>query len=181
MSRPRIGRGTGSEHRRTHDGRATFVRLRLRAGMAHACRMRYLPTVVRARAAFLVCLTALVLTAPPASAAASIDPVSDTFTTAPKVTRRGSCSGPSVWRLRLVKDDGRIKVRFEVSGGKAAQRWNIFISDSGDRIFAGDRISGPNGSFVVRTATRDRDGRTRIRAGANNTVSGETCRGRAAI
>jgi hypothetical protein len=123
----------------------------------------------------------LALAGPPAVASIVVEPVIDTWTVSPKVARHGACSGPSSWRLRLVREQGRIKIRFEVSGGKADQRWNIFISDNGDRVFAGGRISGPNGSFIVRTATRDRDGTDTIQAGANNAVTGETCRGRASI
>lgn len=95
--------------------------------------------------------------------------------------KRGSCSGPSSWELDVQRDDGRLRVRFEIRGGKSGQKWNLFLSDNGVGFFAGSRISESNGHVEVRRRTRDRAGDDRIRAGGNNTATGETCRGRLTI
>jgi hypothetical protein len=98
------------------------------------------------------------------------------------VDRRGSCSGPSDWRLRVRHDDdGKLRVRYEVDGGHAGQEWHVFLSDNGVGFFAGTRISQSGGSFEVRKRTADRAGTDTIRAGANNVVTGETCGGRATL
>ncbi|MEX2439584.1 MAG: hypothetical protein WD739_06860 [Actinomycetota bacterium] len=128
--------------------------------------------VVRRSHIMLACVLAIAVLAPGWAGA---------DTTAARVSRRGACSGPSVWKLSVARDAGRLTIRFLVRGGKADQRWNVFISDNGERVFTGSRISGAGGYFAVRADTRDRAGRDRIKASAVNTVSGESCRGRAAI
>ena len=98
------------------------------------------------------------------------------------VERRGSCSGRSDWRLRAREDDdGKLRVRYEVEGGRAGQEWHVFLSDNGVGFFAGTRISESGGFFEVRRRTADRAGTDTIRAGANNVVTGETCGGRVTL
>jgi hypothetical protein len=96
------------------------------------------------------------------------------------VVRRGPCSGPSRWKLDVrTIADGRLRVRFTVRGGKAGQKWHVFLDHNGRRIFAGSRISQENGLFVVTRRVPDRPRADRFTAGANNTVTGEICKGRA--
>ena len=153
---------------RTPRGRGTEVSLR------HPPRRRTLGDVRdrRGRRRALVSLpivalivAALVVTAAPADA----------------VVRRGECTGPSRWRLRVVPDGDEIRVRLAVRGGAAGQRWNIFMDHNGTGFFAGSRISGEDGAWVVRRRVPNLDGTDRIRFGAHNVPTGETCRGRASV
>ena len=99
-----------------------------------------------------------------------------------EVRRRGECSGPSEWRLRVREEDGdALRVKLEVEGGRANQRWHIFMSDNGDGFYYGRRISGADGRFTVSTETEDLAGTDTVRASANNRVTGETCRARATL
>jgi hypothetical protein len=93
--------------------------------------------------------------------------------------RRGLCSGPSRWRLAVVPDEGVLRVRLAVRGGRAGQRWNIFMDHDGTGFFAGHRISGTDGLWVVRRRVANLAGVDTIRFGAHNVATGETCRGRA--
>lgn len=117
----------------------------------------------RALAVFLI--VALIATAHPATA----------------VVRQGACSGPSHWRLRVSPDDDVLRVRLAVRGGRAGQRWNIFMDHNGTGFFAGHRISGENGAWVVRRRVPDLAGTDTIRFGAHNVATGETCSGRASV
>jgi hypothetical protein len=94
--------------------------------------------------------------------------------------RRGTCSGASLWTQRVVRDGGLLRVRLAVRGGRAGQRWNIFMDHNGTGFFAGYRISRVDGSWVVRRRVRNLAGTDTIRFGAHNVVTGETCRGRTA-
>jgi hypothetical protein len=99
------------------------------------------------------------------------------------VTRKGSCSGASVWKLRLRPEDaGRIQVEYEVDSNKVGQTWRVRIVQNGTRIFAGKRVTqAPSGSFTVHLRTKGVSGTDRFRARASNVKSGETCLGRASI
>lgn len=94
------------------------------------------------------------------------------------VVREGSCTGPSHWRLRVVPVGGELRVRLAVRGGQAGQRWNAFMDHNGTGFFAGSRISGVDGAWVVRKRVRNLAGTDVIRFGAHNVVTGETCSGR---
>jgi hypothetical protein len=122
----------------------------------------------RVRAVCLLALVSLLVVTGPVAA----------FETA--TVRRGACSGPSGWRLAVVRDAGLLRVRLAVRGGRAGQRWNVFMDDNGERFFAGIRISGSEGFWVVRRRVPNRAGPDRIGFGAHNVATGETCRGRAA-
>ena len=95
--------------------------------------------------------------------------------------RHGPCTAPSHWRLRVVRDGGLVSVRLAVRGGRAGQRWNIFMDDNGTGFFAGYRITDVGGFWVVRRRVRNLVGTDTIRFGAHNVVTGETCRGRASV
>lgn len=91
---------------------------------------------------------------------------------------RGSCSGgPGEYRLKVRADDGRLRIRFEITGAEDGERWQLFVSDDGERVLAGTRISDDGGSVHVRTATADRSGRDRIKATGVNLDTGTTCSG----
>lgn len=93
--------------------------------------------------------------------------------------RQGACSGPTRWRLGVVRDGGTLRVRLAVRGGRPRQRWNVFMDHNGKGFFAGFRISGPEGFWVVRRRVPNLAGTDTIRFGAHNVATGETCRGRA--
>jgi hypothetical protein len=96
------------------------------------------------------------------------------------VSRRGSCSGRSDWRLDVQKEDGgRLRVRYRIDGGASGQDWHIFMSDNGTGIFSGTRTSSSGGYLEVRTHTINRVGPDAIKAAGNNLVTGETCGGKA--
>jgi hypothetical protein len=99
-----------------------------------------------------------------------------------RVVRRGDCTGRSGWKLDVRTEDGRrLRVSFEIEGGRAGQDWHVFLSDDGVGIFSGARTSGAAGSLEVRVRTTDRAGSDTIKAAANNVVSGESCAGRATL
>lgn len=93
--------------------------------------------------------------------------------------RRARCSGPSGWRLAVVRDGGSLRVSLVVRGGRAGQRWNIFMDHNGNGFFAGSRLSRARGFWEVRRRVANRPGIDTIRFGAHNVATGETCRGRA--
>jgi hypothetical protein len=97
------------------------------------------------------------------------------------VLREGACTGPSHWRLRVLPDGDVLRVRLAVRGGRAGQRWNIFMDHNGTGFFAGYRISGEDGAWVVRQRVRNLAGIDTIRFGAHNVATGETCNGRASL
>lgn len=93
--------------------------------------------------------------------------------------RQGACSGPSGWRLSVARDGGSLRVRLAVRGGRAGQRWNVFMDHNGNGFFAGHRISRSRGFWEVRRRVANRAGIDTIRFGTHNVATGETCRGRA--
>jgi len=97
------------------------------------------------------------------------------------VVREGACTGPSHWRLRVVPDGDVLRVRLAVRGGRAGQRWNIFMDHNGTGFFAGYRISGEDGAWVVRRRVPNLAGIDVIRFGAHNVATGETCSGQASL
>jgi hypothetical protein len=95
--------------------------------------------------------------------------------------RRGACTGPSHWRLAVVPDGDVLRVRLSARGGRAGQQWSIYMDRNGTGFFAGYRISGEFGSWVVRRIIRNLPGVDTIKFGALNRRTGETCRGRASV
>ncbi|HEU4355750.1 MAG TPA: hypothetical protein VFT27_09200 [Actinomycetota bacterium] len=96
---------------------------------------------------------------------------------------RGSCSGgPSEWRLTVGRETDRtLRIRFRIEGGEPGQAWQLFISDNGDRVYAGTRVSNDEGRIRVRRLTADRVGRDRIEAAGVNLETGESCSGRVTV
>jgi hypothetical protein len=98
------------------------------------------------------------------------------------VIRRGSCSARSDWKLKLSPQDGGIEVEFEVDSNVNGQAWRVRITQDGNRIFSGRRVTrAPSGSFEVRTVTDDPAGTDRFRARAAFPAAGEVCVGVASI
>jgi hypothetical protein len=96
------------------------------------------------------------------------------------VIRRGACSGPSDWKLKLSEEDGRIEVEYEVDQNRVGDVWRVRIRHDGDLVFAGRRTTrAPSGSFEVRILQRNRAGDDIFRGRAVNVRTGETCGGRA--
>lgn len=93
--------------------------------------------------------------------------------------REGSCSGgPSEWKLVVRRESAStLRIRYEIEGGKAGQTWQLFISDNGTRIYAGNKVSGAGGYVRVRRETADRSGTDLIKATGVNLDSGESCSG----
>ena len=99
-----------------------------------------------------------------------------------RIVRRGTCTGPSGWKLDVRQEDGaRLRVALEIEGGRSGQAWHIFLSDDGVGIFSGTRTSGSGGYLEVRVRTTDRAGADAVKAAANNVASGESCTGRATL
>jgi hypothetical protein len=99
-----------------------------------------------------------------------------------RVVKRGDCTRHSDWKLEVRKEDGgRLRVRYEIEGGRSGQEWHIFLSDNGVGIFSGTRTSASNGYVEVRLRRSDRAGSDTIKAAANNVDSGESCAGKATL
>jgi hypothetical protein len=96
------------------------------------------------------------------------------------VIRRGACSGPSDWKLKLSPQDRRIEVEFEVDQNVSGQTWRVRIRHDGDLVFSGRRMTkAPSGSFEVRILQGNRAGDDVFTARAVNASTGEVCAGRA--
>lgn len=150
-------------------GRATEVALCNPTARVTLHRTMQQPRVGRAGARAL-CVLAIVSLVAMAAPAAALEVAT---------VRRARCSGPSGWRLAVVRDGGSLRVSLAVRGGRAGQRWNIFIDHNGRGFFAGYRISKSGGSWVVRRRVSNLPGVDTIGFGAHNVSTGETCRGRA--
>jgi len=100
----------------------------------------------------------------------------------PEVIRRGGCSGPSDWKLKLKPEDGGIEVEFEVDQNRNGRAWRVVLRHNGVRFFNRiRRTRPPSGSFEVRRVVANKAGADTIRARARNRRTGELCRGRATI
>ena len=98
------------------------------------------------------------------------------------VTKTGSCSAASTWKLKLSSDAGQIQLEFEVDQNKVGQTWAVRVKQNGARIFAGKRVTkAPSGSFTVRLFADDTVGTDSFRVSAANAATGESCVGRASI
>jgi len=90
------------------------------------------------------------------------------------VSHHGTCSGRSVWKLKLSPQDNGIEVEYEVDSNKVGQAWNVKLFQNGNRIFAGQRVTkAPSGSFTVRKLATDTAGTDSFRGRAVNQVTGE--------
>jgi hypothetical protein len=95
------------------------------------------------------------------------------------VRRRGSCSGgPGDWMLRVQRESRtKLRIRFEIDDVPTGQRWQLFLSNNGTRVYSRTKVSRRGGEVRVRIATRNRPGRDRIAASGVNTKTGTTCEG----
>ena len=98
------------------------------------------------------------------------------------VTRRGSCSASSTWKLKAKPDDGRLEVEAEVDSNVRGQQWNWRILHGGEVSARGTaRTAGASGSFTVERRLVDSSGTDRIGFRASNPSTGEQCVGRLSI
>jgi hypothetical protein len=96
--------------------------------------------------------------------------------------RRGSCTSGGDWRLRVEhRDADTLRVRFRIEDTPAGHVWELFLSDNGDRFFAGTRTADSNGEVRLSRLTRDRAGTDRIKAYGYSRGTGETCSGSVAF
>jgi hypothetical protein len=96
-----------------------------------------------------------------------------------RVRRRGECTGgPSEWKLIVRQETAStLRVKWEIEGGARGQTWQLFISDNGDRIYAGSKTSRDGGEVRVVREIADRAGGDLIKATGVNLATGESCGG----
>ena len=98
------------------------------------------------------------------------------------VVSRGACSGEARWRLVLATDGDRLGVAFRVDAAATGEVWRVAIAHDRNAVFLARRVATePDGLFGVRLILRNHEGPDLVRARAVNTVTGETCVGRAVI
>jgi len=94
------------------------------------------------------------------------------------VIEEGKCSAASDWKLKVKKDNGRLEVEYEVDSNQNGQTWAVVITDNGETVFAGDKVTkGRSGSFEARVRPPNQPGTDNFVATAENAASGETCTG----
>jgi hypothetical protein len=124
-------------------------------------------TAVKLTLAASVAVGSVALAAGPAEAKGGSDA---------RVQTRGTCTGGGVWKLQAKHDDGRIEYEFQVDTNKAAQVWNVKVTDNGKRVWSGRRTTAaPSGSFALELTTGNRAGKDKIVVTA--TRGSATCRG----
>jgi hypothetical protein len=107
-------------------------------------------------------------------------PVPTASAKAGDVVRRGSCSGPSDWKLKLSPENGRIEVQFEVDSNVVGQTWRVRLFHNGTQFFSGLRTTtAPSGSFEVRRVVNNLAGDDHLKGRARNLKTDELCVGRA--
>lgn len=96
-----------------------------------------------------------------------------------RVRRRGECAGgPSEWTLIVRQESAStLHVRWKIEGGAQGQTWQLFISDNGERLYAGNKVSKDGGEVRVRRETADRPGADLVKASGVNLATGESCGG----
>lgn len=95
------------------------------------------------------------------------------------MVKAGNCSGRTLSKMQLSRENGRIEVEFEVDSNINGQRWTVALRHDGRRIFKGTRTTvGRSGSFTVRRLEANRAGGDAFHAVARRR-SGETCKVRA--
>ncbi len=95
-----------------------------------------------------------------------------------RVERSGSCSGSADWKLKAKPDDGRIEVEGEVDSNVNGQVWAWKIKHDGNVSASGRSTTrAPSGSFSVERRMVDTAGSDVFTFRAENTRSGEVCRG----
>ena len=85
---------------------------------------------------------------------------------------------PVQWRLRAsAKGPGTIEVRFDIEHVRPGQRWQLFLSDDGARIFAGTRTADGDGELRAIKVTTNRPGVDQIKGSGVNVTAGGSCVG----
>src|SRR5262245_24006750 len=65
--------------------------------------------------------------------------------------KEGSCSLHGDWRLEVSHEDSNtLRVTFRIEHTPSGKTWEIFLSDNGNRFFAGTRKADSNGEVRVR-------------------------------
>ena len=91
--------------------------------------------------------------------------------------RRGGCSGPADWKMKVKADDGRIEVEAEVDSNVNGQTWRWRLSHNGSVSARGRNVTrAPSGSFDVERRMTNLGGTDRFRFRA--THGDQVCRGR---
>jgi hypothetical protein len=94
------------------------------------------------------------------------------------VRREGSCTAGGDWRLEVRHEDANtLRVRFRIEHTPPGDVWEVFLSDNGNRFFAGTRTADASGEVRVSRLTRDLSGTDRIKGYAYSRATGETCSG----
>lgn len=95
-----------------------------------------------------------------------------------RVESSGSCSRSSDWKLKAKPDDGRIEVEFEVDSSRNGQVWAWKLKHDGSVSARGRSTTrAPSGSFSVERRLVDLSGTDTLSFRAENTRSGEVCKG----
>jgi hypothetical protein len=84
----------------------------------------------------------------------------------------GTCSDTSTSKLKVKRDNGRLKVEFEVDQNRNAVPWAVELRKDGRVVFAGTRLTAaPSGSFSLERRIAGATGVIK----ASATRNGETC------
>ncbi len=98
------------------------------------------------------------------------------------ITRRGSCSAHSAWKLKLGPRGGVIETEFEVDSNVNGQAWNVRVTDNGVTLFTGKRVTAaPSGSFSLHLRKPNLPGTDTVKAVASNPTTRETCAASAGV
>ena len=94
------------------------------------------------------------------------------------VTRRGSCSGSTDWKIKAKPDNGRIELEAEVDSNHSGQVWDWTIKHNGSMSAKGaSRTRGVSGSFTVRRLMANVSGTDHFVFRAERRATGDVCRG----
>ena len=99
-----------------------------------------------------------------------------------EVTKQGSCSDSTDWKLKVKPDNSSLEVEFEVDSNVSGQDWKVKIFQNGDKIYNKTRTThGASGSFEVNINADDTTGVDKLRGRAKNPNTGELCVGKVQI
>jgi hypothetical protein len=95
------------------------------------------------------------------------------------VVRVGKCTGSSMSKLKLKRDNNLAEIELEVDENKVGRRWRVVIARNGRSAFvAVKKTVAPSGSFNLSVKI---SGRGRYSANARELTTGEVCRASATI
>lgn len=95
-----------------------------------------------------------------------------------RVTRTGSCSGSTDWKVKAKTRDGRIELEGEVDSNRNGQVWSWKVKHNGTVSAQGQATThAPSGSFSVERSMVNLAGTDNFVFRAVNNRSGEVCRG----